>query len=287
MESKTGVDPVEFRDTQRTQWDGAATGWRKWSELIDSAAGAISERLVELAGVGPGSRVIDVAAGYGEPSLSAAKVAGPEGKVVATDISAEMLAYGRERAKAAGLDNIEFVEADASSLDFPERSFDAALSRWGIIFEPDGEGAAARVHGFLKPGARMAISSWGPPERVPFLGIPMRTAMERLDVPPPPPGTPGPLSRPTPEAIGGLLRGGGFSDVRVEEAEVTIEWESPEEFTTFIREIAPPITAMIEPHPEDVQKQTWDAITEAAREVAAGDGTVTLTSQVLMATGSA
>jgi enediyne biosynthesis protein CalE5 len=287
MESKTGVDPVEFRDTQRTQWDGAATGWRKWSELIDSAAGAISERLVELAGVGPGSRVIDVAAGYGEPSLSAAKVAGPEGKVVATDISAEMLAYGRERAKAAGLDNIEFVEADASSLDFPERSFDAALSRWGIIFEPDGEGAAARVRGFLKPGARMAISSWGPPERVPFLGIPMRTAMERLDVPPPPPGTPGPLSRPTPEAIGGLLKGGGFSDVRVEEAEVTIEWESPEEFTTFIREIAPPITAMIEPHPEDVQKQTWDAITEAAREVAAGDGTVTLTSQVLMATGSA
>jgi enediyne biosynthesis protein CalE5 len=287
MESKTGVDPVEFRDTQRTQWDGAATGWRKWSELIDSAAGAISERLVELAGVEPGSRVIDIAAGYGEPSLSAAKVAGPEGKVVATDISAEMLAYGRERAKAAGLDNIEFVEADASSLDFPERSFDAALSRWGIIFEPDGEGAAARVRGFLKPGARMAISSWGPPERVPFLGIPMRTAMERLDVPPPPPGTPGPLSRPTPEAIGGLLKGGGFSDVRVEEAEVTIEWESPEEFTTFIREIAPPITAMIEPHPEDVQKQTWDAITEAAREVAAGDGTVTLTSQVLMATGSA
>ena len=287
MESKTGVDPVEFRDTQRTQWDGAATGWRKWSELIDSAAGAISERLVELAGVEPGSRVIDIAAGYGEPSLSAAKVAGPEGKVVATDISAEMLAYGRERAKAAGLDNIEFVEADASSLDFPERSFDAALSRWGIIFEPDGEGAAARVRGFLKPGARMAISSWGPPERVPFLGIPMRTAMERLDVPPPPPGTPGPLSRPTPEAIGGLLKGAGFSDVRVEEAEVTIEWESPEEFTTFIREIAPPITAIIEPHPEDVQKQTWDAITEAAREVAAGDGTVTLTSQVLMATGSA
>src|SRR5215207_4446172 len=198
-----------------------------------------------------------------------------------------MLSYGRERAAAAGLENIEFIEADASSLDFPEDSFDAALSRWGIIFEPDGEAAAARVRGFLKPGARMAISSWGPPERVPFLGIPMRTAMERLEVPPPPPGTPGPLSRPTPEAIGGLLKGGGFSDVRVEEAEVTIESESPEEFTTFIREIAPPITAMIEPHPEDVQKQTWDAITEATREVAAPDGTVTLTSQVLMATGSA
>jgi SAM-dependent methyltransferase len=285
MEAKS-IDPGEFRDGQRKQWNTAAGGWRKWNELIDSAAGGISERLVELAGVEPGSRVLDVACGYGEPSLTAAKKAGADGSVVATDISAEMLAYGRQRAAAAGLDNIEFVEADASALDFPEDSFDAAVSRWGIIFDPDGEAAAAKARGFLKPGARMAISSWGPPERVPFLAIPMRTVMERLDVPPPPPGTPGPLSRPTPEAIGGLLEGGGFSEVEVEEAEVAFEWASPEEFTAFIKEIAPPISAMINPQPEDVQRETWDAITEAVRE-AAGDGPVKLSSVVLLAAGRA
>jgi enediyne biosynthesis protein CalE5 len=279
-------DAAEFREEQRQQWDSAATGWRKWSELIDEAASHVSERLVELAGVEPGARVLDVAAGYGEPSLTAARRAGPEGSVVATDISAEMLAYGRERAAAAGLDNIEFNEADASSLNFPDGSFDAALSRWGIIFEPDGEAAAARVRGFLKPGARMAISSHGPPERVPFLAIPMRTAMERLEVPPPPPGTPGPLSRPTPEAISGLLEGGGFSDVRVEEAEVTFEWASPEEFTTFMKEIAPPISSMIAPHPEEVRRETWDAITEAIRD-AAGDGPVKLSNLTLLAVGRA
>src|SRR4051794_10797428 len=246
MEAKA-VDPVEFRQGQRQQWDTAATGWRKWSELIDGAASGVSDRLVELGGVQPGSRVLDVAAGYGEPSLSAARKAGAEGRVVATDISAEMLAFGRERAAAAGLENMEFVESDAASLDFPEGSFDAAISRWGIIFDPDGEAAAARVRTFLEPGARMAIASWGPPERVPFLAIPMRTAMQRLQVPPPPPGTPGPLSRPTPEALGGLLEGGGFSDVQVEETEVTFAWPSPEEFTTFIKEIAPPISAMIAP----------------------------------------
>jgi enediyne biosynthesis protein CalE5 len=286
MEGKT-VDPVEFRDGQREQWDSAATGWRKWSELIDGAAGGISERMVELAGVEPGSRILDVAAGYGEPSLSAAKKAGADGSVVATDISAEMLAFGRERATAAGLENIEFIESDAMTLEFPEDSFDAALSRWGIIFEPDGEGAAARVRGFLKPGSRMAISSWGPPERVPFLAIPMKTAMQRLDVPPPPPGTPGPLSRPTPEALSALLEGGGFSDVQVEEDEVSFEWESPEDFTTFIKEIAPPITAMIDPHPEDVQNETWAAITEAIGETADDSGKVSLTNLVLMAAGRA
>jgi enediyne biosynthesis protein CalE5 len=286
MESKA-LDSVEFRGTQRRQWDSAATGWRRWSELIDSAASGISERLVELAGVGPGSRVLDVAAGYGEPSLSAARAAGPDGSVTATDISAEMIEFGRERAGAAGLENIRFVESDAASLEFPENSFDAALSRWGIIFEPDAEAAAERIRGFLEAGGRMAISSWGPPDRVPFLAVPMKTAMERLQVPPPPPGTPGPLSRPTPEALGGLLEAGGFSDLEVEEATITFEWQSPEEFTTFIQQIAPPITAMIDPHPQEVQDETWAAITEATRGVAADDGAVRLSNLALLAVGRA
>ena len=286
MDSQT-IDAVAFRDGQRDQWNTAATGWRKWNEFIDRATGAINNRLVELAGVTPGSRVLDVAAGYGEPSLTAARVVGPEGKVVATDISQEMLAFGRERAAEAGLENVEFMLSDAISLDFPKESFDAALSRWGIIFEPDGEAAAARVRGFLKPGARMAISSWGPPERVPFLAIPMGTAMRKLDVPPPPPGTPGPMSRPTPDAIGGLLEGGGFSNIEVEEGEVTFEFDAPEEFTQYMKEIAPPLTAMIDPHPQEVQDATWAAITEAVREQASDDGSVSLTSLVLFASGSA
>jgi len=286
VDSQT-IDAVAFRDGQRDQWNTAATGWRKWNEFIDRATGAINNRLVELAGVTPGSRVLDVAAGYGEPSLTAARVVGPEGKVVATDISQEMLAFGRERAAEAGLENVEFMLSDAISLDFPKESFDAALSRWGIIFEPDGEAAAARVRGFLKPGARMAISSWGPPERVPFLAIPMGTAMRKLDVPPPPPGTPGPMSRPTPDAIGGLLEGGGFSNIEVEEGEVTFEFDTPEEFTQYMKEIAPPLTAMIDPHPQEVQDATWAAITEAVREQASDDGSVSLTSLVLFASGSA
>lgn len=281
------IDPGEFRDGQRKQWNTAAKGWREYSDLIDSAAGHISKRLVELAEVKPGGRVLDVAAGYGEPSLSAARAAGPDGSVVASDISAEMLAYGRERAEAEGLENIEFVEADASALDFPEDSFDAAVSRWGIIFEPDGEAAAGLVRGFIKPGARMAISSWGTPEQVPFLAIPMKTVMERLGVPPPPPGTPGPLSRPTPEALGGLLEGGGFSDVQVEEAEVTFGFDSAEEFTEYTKGIAAPIRAMVEQQPEDVQKETWAAITDAIRDAAGSDGPVEFSNVVLLAAGRA
>jgi SAM-dependent methyltransferase len=283
----TEIDAGEFRTKQRQDWNTASKGWREWHELIDTATHGVSERMVEMAAIEEGDSVLDVAAGYGEPSLTAARVVGPEGRVVATDISAGMLEYGRERAAEAGLQQVEFVESDAASLDFPEGTFDAGLSRWGIIFDPDGEGALARIRAFLEPGAKMAIASWGAPERVPMLAVPMKTAMERLGVPPPPPGTPGPLSRPTPDAIGGLLEAGGFSEVETDEMEVTAEWESPEDFTRFIKAIAPPVTAMIEPQPADVQEETWAAITEAVGTHAGEDGRLRLRNLALVAAGTA
>jgi hypothetical protein len=134
----------------------------------------------------------------------------------------------------------------------------------------------------------MAISSWGSPDRVPFLAVPMMTVMKKLDAPPPPPGTPGPLSRPTPEAIGGLLEGGGFSNVEVEELNVGFQWESADEFVRFLREIAPPITAMLEPHPQEVRDETWAAVAEAMTPYADADGKLNLDENlVLVAVGRA
>jgi SAM-dependent methyltransferase len=281
------IDAVEFRARQRRDWARSAQGWHDWQHMIQPAGAPVSKRLVELAGIKRGDRVLDIAAGAGEPSMTAACVVGPDGKVVATDISPEMLAFGRQHAIAAGIDNIEFIEADASSLDFPAESFDAALSRWGIIFEPEAEVAAGRIRRFLKPGARIAISSWGPPEQVPMIAVPMRTVMMRLSLPPPPPGMPGPLSRPTPEAIGGLLDAGGFSDVEVEELELEFEWDSVDGFVRSTRELAAPISALLEQHPPEVRDETWEAVAEAARPYAAADGKLRLTNLALIAAAHA
>jgi SAM-dependent methyltransferase len=204
--------------------------------------------------------------------------------VIATDISAEMLAFGRERATAAGLDNIEFVKKDASSLDYPADFFDAALSRWGIIFDPDGEAAAARVREMLKGGARFAISSWGPPERVPFLGIAVRTIEERHGRTLPP-GLPGPLSRPTPDALAALLEAGGYAEVAVEETSVDFEFDSGRDFAGYVRDIASPVRALIADQPAEVQEETWAAVGAAAP--AQPDGSVKLSNLVLLASGSA
>jgi hypothetical protein len=133
----------------------------------------------------------------------------------------------------------------------------------------------------------MAISSWGPPERVPFLAVPMATVMKLLDIPPRAPGTPGPMSRPTPAAIGGLLEGGGFSDVEIDELEITFEFSSPEEFTRHVQAIAAPIASLVHPQPPEVQQRVWAAVTDAARAHASEDGGVRLSNLVLVATGRA
>ena len=133
----------------------------------------------------------------------------------------------------------------------------------------------------------MAISSWGPPERSPMIGRPMKAAMEFLDVPPPPPGTPGPLSRPTPEDIGGLLEGGGFSDVEVEETEVSFEWESADEFVAMVKDTVPPLVALIAKHSPDDPDRAWEAILGAVKQTASDDGTVTFSNLVLLAVGRA
>jgi len=131
------------------------------------------------------------------------------------------------------------------------------------------------------------ISSWGPPERVPFIGLPMGAAMRTLGVDPPPPGTPGPLSRPTPEALGGLLAGGGFSDVKVEETEVSFKWESAHEFVDIVKDTVPPLVALIAKQAPDDPGRAWDAILEAVKERASDDGTVTFSNLVLLAVGRA
>src|SRR6266540_2355295 len=148
MTATTIFDPAQYKASIRTEWRAAAPGWRAWVEVLEAEDGgrAVSRCLVRLAGIGPGDAVLDVAAGYGEPGLTAARAVAPGGRVVCTDISAEMLAVGRERAAAEGLANLEFLECDAEELVLEEASFDAVLSRQGLQFlprRPRGAGGVA------------------------------------------------------------------------------------------------------------------------------------------------
>lgn len=111
-------DPNSFKMAQREGWDSVARGWKDWWVSIEKGAQKLSQRLIELAEIKPGQRVLDVATGIGEPSITAAKVVGTSGHVLATDISRQMLAIAKERAAFLRLqDIIEFKESDAENLE--------------------------------------------------------------------------------------------------------------------------------------------------------------------------
>ena len=286
MESQTAA-AAEFRDGQRQQWRKGAEGWRKRSDFIDAATAHVSKRMVELADVEPGSRVLDVAAGYGEPSLTAAAVAGAEGKVVATDISPDMLAYGRERAATAGLQNVEFVESEAATLDFPPESFDAALSRFGIIFEPEAEAAAARVRGFLGPGVEdgdqlLGTAGAGAVHRA---SDGDRDAHARRR--PAPAGDARPALAPDTGRAGAAARGRRVLRRRGRGDRGQLRVGVRRGVRRDGQGHSPPLVALIARHVPDDPDRAWDAILGAVKERASDDGTVTFSNLVLIAVGRA
>jgi ubiquinone/menaquinone biosynthesis C-methylase UbiE len=151
---------------------GVAAGWEKWWPTIEDGAQHVNDHLVDLAGVAPGKRVLDIATGIGEPALSAAKRVGSAGQVVATDISAQMLDIARIRATTAGVTKAEFLEADAERLDFPAHSFDAILCRWGITSLPDYSNLLLRIERMLTPNGLFATSVWDEASRLPSSASP-------------------------------------------------------------------------------------------------------------------
>ena len=113
------TDPQQLKNEQRRDWDAAAAGWKKWWPVFERSAQPVSDRLVDLASVGPGARVLDIATGNGEPALTAARRVGAGGRVIATDQSTGMLAIARARAASMGVTNVEFREVDGEDLNLP------------------------------------------------------------------------------------------------------------------------------------------------------------------------
>jgi SAM-dependent methyltransferase len=282
MMQAQSFDPIAFKQKMRQEWNDAAAGWRRWCHVVEGRDGGQrhSGKLVELARVRPGASVLDVGGGYGEPSLTAARVVGPKGRVVCTDISSGLLAFARERAREAGLANVEFVEADAEQLDFVKGSFDAILSRALLMFLPDVPGTLMRLRSFLKPGGRLAASVWGDKSKVQFAAAGSVIAGE-LGLPPPPPGLPGVFALADQGRLEMLVRKAGFQDVEAGIVSVVFETDTPAQFTEFIRDVAPPFSVLLRDRALDARERIWGKVTEAYGRFADASGRVRTTNQAV------
>jgi enediyne biosynthesis protein CalE5 len=275
-------DAERINREQREFWNGAAPGWKQmWSML--SAAQHVSQRLLELAQVEPGNRVLDIATGSGEPGITAASKVGRDGLVVATDQSRAMLELARERAAAAGLRNIKFFETGAEQLAVDdERDFDAALCRWGLMFVGDLDAAIRRVAQLLAAGGRFATAVWGPPEKVPMISLGDEAVRELAKLPPPPPDAPSPLKLADPRPLERALAAAGFKDVRIEPINVRFEFESADAFAEQRRTVSTPFRAMLSKLPPELQRRILDALAQAARPYCDTSGKVRMDNEAIL-----
>ncbi|MES2784857.1 MAG: methyltransferase domain-containing protein [Pseudomonadota bacterium] len=257
----TAFDPDKFRTTTRAQWENAAQAWDRWTPLLNRWLGAATEAMLDAARVGPGSRVLDIAAGAGDQTLSAARRAGPDGYVLATDISPAILGYARAAAQKEGLANVETRELDGERHDLlPAQSFDAAISRVGLIYFPDQQRALAGIRHALKPAGRFAAVVYSTPEKNQFFSLPVSIIRRRAQLPAPLPGQPGPFSLGAEGVLAKTLEQAGFRDVEVTRVDSPVCLASAAECARFERESFGALAQMMSAMDAGERAATWDEI---------------------------
>ena len=233
--------PDEITGQQKAQWNAAAAGWERHGDWFDRNSGNLAGWLCDAAGMKPGQTVLDLACGAGQPSATAAERVRPGGKVVATDLSPDMVAVTNRKAKKLGLDNLEAQEMDMQALSFADATFDAATCRFGLMFCPDPVKGASEIRRVLKPGARFATAVWDVPAKNPFFTSITSVLSEFVPLPPPDPAAPGVFRLAPPGELERVLKAAGFSSVSIESRPITLSYGSLDEYWDIQTGLAAPL----------------------------------------------
>jgi SAM-dependent methyltransferase len=246
----------------RDTWEIAAPGWARWEPTVVSWMGPATELMLDMAGVGPGARVIDVASGAGSQTLLAAERVRPEGRVLATDISETMLRHVEEAARAAGLSNVSTLAGAAEELALEPEGFDAAICRLGLMLFADPVQALRALHRALRPGGRIAAVVFTTPSENPMMSRPMEILLRHAGKAPPAPGKPGIFALGGPGVLARVLAAGGFVDVEQRTVEVPLRMGSAREALLLMQEAFGAYRAVVADQPEAVQAAAWREVGE-------------------------
>jgi SAM-dependent methyltransferase len=253
-------------------WASVAPAWGEHAEYADTRGAAMTARLLEATAPRPGERVLELACGPGGVGIAAARVVGPAGEVVVSDVAAEMTAIAAGRAAALGLGNVRALTLDLDDLDQPDQAYDVVLCREGLMFAFDPARAVAEIRRVLRPGGRMAVSVWGPRARNPWLGLVFDAVGAVLGAPVPPPGIPGPFALADTDRLGRLLTGAGLADVAVEEVPVPLHDDSVDGWLTRTTALAGPLAKRLALLDDPARRALQARLEEAVRPYRTPDG---------------
>jgi SAM-dependent methyltransferase len=269
--------------------DGSAEAVRaqqleEWAEVARSWCGfdpenrPITDRLVQRADIRPGDTVVDLACGTGMPALIEAEMVGPTGHVLGLDLVPGMVEEARRQAASRSLSNVEFrVISDEGRLDLSEAFYDAATCKHGLMWMPNPPGAMAELCKALRPGGRVAVSSWAPPERHPLMSIVSELQLRLLGYRPMQPSTP--VTFDSEGSLRSLLLEAGYLNVDSETMTIPVTLAaSAEEFVEA--ELAEDTRAISAETAEQLRREAIEHV-----RAVNGDGSLVLDLAVLLSWG--
>jgi SAM-dependent methyltransferase len=271
-ESSQTFDAVKYKRTQHDQWNEDSESWYRWTSTLQDWFGRANDLMLELAQLGPGQRVLDIATGAGEPALSAASRVGPKGYVLATDLSENMLQFAKMTAAERGLRNFETLVMDGEHLDLPDDSFDAVFCRLGLMYMPDKQQALSEWRRVLKPGGRVVVMVFSTPDRNPWGSVPISIIRKRAQLPPPLPGQPGPFSLGREGLLDETLRQASFLDVETYPISTPLRMSSVKEAIQFAREAFGALNQMMAHLPRMERDAIWDEVVAEMRAYEGANG---------------
>ncbi len=255
----------EIREQQRQSWNKFSPGWRKWDDQTMDFLRPMGNAIIAALGPSGNDKVLDIAAGTGEPGLTIAGML-DGGRVVITDLAEDMLAIAKENAARRGIENIETIACDVCDLPFDDNSFDLISCRFGFMFFPDMQLAANEMFRVLKPVGKMATSVWNIPEKNFWVTAIMGTINKNIELPQPPPGAPGMFRCSKPGLMKEIFEKAGFKNVTEKEVPTKLNTGTADTYWNMMTEVGAPIVSALSKADEvtrqKIKKEVFEQINQ-------------------------
>jgi SAM-dependent methyltransferase len=214
--------------------------WARFQDQLDRQLAPLGLEAMQTLAAIPGERLIDIGCGCGHTTLELARRVGPEGAVVGLDISHPMLEVARSRAAASPDLTVSFREEDVQTVDLGVPVFDAAFSRFGVMFFSDPVAAFANLGRSLRSGGRLAFVCWRPFDENPWMGAPLAAALPFIPAPAPAdPLAPGPFAFADADRVRTILADAGFTDIDIQPHDTRIGGGDVDQALTLALRVGP------------------------------------------------
>lgn len=279
------VTEAPNRDQAALWNDASGKTWVEMQAVLDRMLQPFADRLIAQAFPGEGGWVLDIGCGAGATTLAMARKLGPKGLALGVDISGPLVAAAKARAEAEGLEQARFVEADAQAYRFDAGAFDAVISRFGVMFFDDPEGAFANIRKAVRPGGRLTFIAWRSPLENPFMITAVQAAAPFLPaMSPPDPNAPGQFAFADGAKVRRILEAAGWGDVDV--APIDVPSVVPEaDLMAYVTKLGPAGIALRDAD-EDLKVRVAAALETAFRPYVSG-GAARFTSGCWLVTAAA